>query len=152
MYFAPTKMFVEDGPEPTDIAERTFLWVGGKLSSTHRVRDDVITCEHLFSDTDSVQYNTSSRVCFFFFYYGTKPFIMTQRGLRLHCNAPKHGQIPSLNTFVVWVLQPSYLLINNRPSIYVCVRFLRTKERNTPCRFVFPLSGNIDGVGSSVGL
>jgi hypothetical protein len=47
-------MFVEDGPEPTDIAERTFLGGRGRLWSAHHVRDDVMPCEHLFGDNDSV--------------------------------------------------------------------------------------------------
>jgi hypothetical protein len=48
---------------------------------------------------------------------------MAQRGLRLQCNVPKHGPIPSRNTILVWVLQPSYLLRNTRASISACVFF-----------------------------
>ena len=54
----------------------------------------------------------------FLFYYDV---IMTQRGLRLQCNVPKHGPILSCNVILVWVLQPSYLLRNTWPSISVCV-------------------------------
>jgi hypothetical protein len=118
--FAPTK-HVCWGWTRNDWHCRTyfFLWVGGRLSSAHRVRDYVMPCEHLFSDNDWVEYSTSSRMCSIFFYYETKPVIMAQRGLRLQCNVPKRGPIPSCNTILVWVLQPSYLLRNTRPSISV---------------------------------
>jgi len=61
---------------------------------------------------------------------------MTQRGLRIQCNVPKHDQIPLRNTTVVWVLQP-YLLRNTRPSISVCVCvFFFYAQRNVLPRVV----------------
>jgi hypothetical protein len=65
--FAPIKN-VCTGWTTADWHCRThFLGGLSRLSSAHRVRDDVMPCEHLFSDNDSVEYSTSSHMCSFFF-------------------------------------------------------------------------------------
>jgi hypothetical protein len=131
-----------------------FLWVGGRLSSTHRVRDDVKPCEHLFSD--SVEYSTSSRMCSFF-------FITRQSPSSLHsvfCGLSVMflGMARFRHVVRFWSGYYNRLIFSETPGlrflcvcVCVCV-FLRTKERTSPCRFASPFSGNIDRVGSSVGL
>jgi hypothetical protein len=127
-----------------------FLWVGCRLSSANRVRDDVIPCEHLFSDNDSVEYSTSSRMCYFF-------FITMSSWHSVVCDFSVMFLSMARFCHVMWFWSGYYnrLIFSEIPGLrFLCVWvgvFLRTKELTSSCCFALPLSGNIDRAGSSVG-
>jgi hypothetical protein len=146
-------MFEEEGSEPNDTAERTFLGVGGRLSSAYLVRDDFMPCEHLYSDNGSVEYSTSSRICCFFFITRQSP--SSSHSVVCAFSVMFLSMVRFRHVIRFWSGHYNPLIFSEIPalrSVCVCVCCLRTKERTNSCLLAFPLSGNNDRVCSSIGL